>query len=229
MYPALKGTGTTLKLFGDSMVSHNITPPSLSRILDIAANFDDTVFVKLEELLKDPATIDPSDSDFSRLSQETRVPDDDLRYFMSLITFLYSKLDQSDPQKTVPILKDFIAESSDLEDASSLAKKMGGLLQYRDAYDAAIKHARLSQGFLPFVLEASSFVDLRTDFERDSNNKLTGNANSRIPVVQLMLRTDSLKENERHIVLQLDKSGVELLQAAIDEINHKIRILDSEG
>jgi hypothetical protein len=209
------------------MVHRTIQPPSLPVLLNVASEFDDSVFEAIGSILASPSSVDLSDSGFSELSSTTGVSEENLRYFMSFVSFLFTQVENVDRSDVRPMLEDFLNGVSELDDISRLASKFEELLQHRSAYDQAAKQARLTRGFLPFLLEASSFVDRRNDFERNSDNKLTGATVAEISIVQLMLTTDARNEAEKHIVVQLDKAGLEILENAISEIKQKIEILES--
>lgn len=209
------------------MALHNLTPPSLSRIVSTVAKFDDEVFKLVAELISGPTSTDLSEEDLSRLSRRTGVSEEDLGYFLSLISFLFVQTDGVEKQERLSAIGNFVEDVSEIDDPGSLANKLATLIENREAYDAAVKQNRLSRGFLPYLLEASSFVDLRTDFERDSKGELTGRKNSSIPVVQLMLVTDAFDESDRHVILQLDKSSIKKLKKAIQDVEVKIEILEN--
>ncbi len=213
------------------MVQRNIAPPSLAGLLHTVAKFDDSVFERIASELAKPTSTNLSDEQYQRLCSDSDVEEADLRLFISFISFLYSQTEGLEGDVTSP-LRDFLLGSVD-DDLKSeidrLSINISRLLNYRTSFESSEKRTRLTRGFLPFVIDSSSFVDLRTDFIRDRNGKLTGDIEKPVVIVQLMLTTDSLKEQERQTILQLDQDAVHQLQSTLNEILEKIRILgDSE-
>lgn len=208
----------------------SIMPPtSLGAIIARADSFGDDLFDALDELVSKPTSTEPSDRDIEKVAAEAEVSEDELRYFLSFLTFLYVQTEDTRENELQPQLSEFLREHGDLKDTERLTAQLKRLLSHRDAQIVAAKKARLSQGFLPNLVKASSFVDIRSDFERSKDGKLTGNVSTSIPVIQLALHTNSSRDFERDIVLQLDEKGMETIQEALNEINEKLKILSKKN
>lgn len=205
----------------------SIMPPTLDTIIAMAADFSDDVYQLLEGLVKKPNSIDPSDADITAVSRDANIPEDDLRYFLSFLSFLYVQTSDTAEDELETTLAEFLTEHGENVSVDRVAKKLVALLSYRDIQTNAAKRARLVEGFLPNLLEISSFVDVRKDFERDDEGNLSGKLGFSIPVIQLRLRTNSSRQDEREFVLQLDEKAIKRFEEAFVEIRTKIRILES--
>jgi hypothetical protein len=194
-------------------------------IISTAASFDEKTYKLLEQLVAQPASTDPEDSEIERISSATGVSQSDLRYFLSFLSFLFAQTEDTPPDELKDDLASFINEHGNGVDAATVAERLAQLLVHRDVQLAAAKRRRLSEGFLPNLLEVAHFVDLRSDFERNANCELTGKVIERIPVIQLSIRTNSMRDHESGLVLQLDADAIDQLQSALDEIKMKIEIL----
>ena len=203
----------------------SIVPPSLGAIISTAADYDEKTYEFLEQLVAQPASTDPEDYELERVSSVTGVPQTELRYFLSFLSFLFAQTEDTPPDELKDHLARFLSEHGNGVDASALAEKLAGLLVHRDVQLAAAKRRRLSDGFLPNLLEVEHFVDLRSDFERNANGELTGKVLERLPVIQLFIRTNSMRDHESGLVLQLDANAIDQIQSALDEIKIKIEIL----
>ncbi len=215
-------------IYGAIMASRKIAPPSLVEMLQTASEFEKNVFDSIAQVLSKPTSTNLTEEDVSKLVLETSIEENDIRYFISFVAFLYSELESASADEVRPMLESFLKEKGELDSdtANSLAKSIHKLLMYRREYDAEAKRQRLTRGFLPFLLGVYSFVDLRSSFDRNSDNTLSGTINSDIAIVQFLMRTDSNRDQDRDILIQLDASGLELLQKAIDEAKEKIDILE---
>lgn len=203
----------------------SIVPPSLGAIISIVSSFDQPTLSVLEQLISGPSSTDPDDSELDRVAAQTGVSQSDLRYFLSFLAFLFAQTEDTPPQELEHALTAFLAEHGNGIDAPALAQKLLVLLKHREVQRAAAKRRRLAEGFLPNLVEVSHFVDLRSDFERDANGELTGRVLDRIPVIQLAIRTNSIRDWESSLVLQLDAEAVDELQSALSEIQTKLQIL----
>lgn len=202
-----------------------IMPPTLPAIIASAADLDETAYARLEELVKQPTSTDPSDPDVARVAGEVGMVEDDLRYLLSFISFLFEQTSSTPVDELVPTLTAFISENSEISEPVALAEKLNRLLAHREVHLKAAKKARLTNGFLPNLLGLANFVDVRNDFERDSNGELTGKLLTPVPVIQILLRTNSPRPDERQIVLQLDEKSLDQIDKAIVEIRQKLAIL----
>ncbi|MCW2306751.1 hypothetical protein [Rhodobium gokarnense] len=202
-----------------------IMPPSLTEIIGAASGFDDELFELLDALVSKPTSTEPSETDIEAVAAQSDVPKDELEYFLSFLSFLYAQTSGTSQDELRPKLLEFLGEHGDLENPDRLAEKLLRLLSHRETQAAAAKKARLSLGFLPNLTGVASFVDLRSDFERDTNGKLTGRIMSSIPVIQIFLKTNSIRDCEREIVLQVDENNIDLIQETLDDVREKLRIL----
>jgi hypothetical protein len=210
----------------------SIMPPSLGAIIATADGFTETTYSLIEQLISKPTSTDPEDSELERVSKQTAVPQSELRYFLSFLSYLFAQTEDTPHGELIDSLTAFLNEHSDVVEAQSLAQKLARLLAHRDVQLAAAKRRRLADGFLPNLLEVAHFVDLRSDFERSSDGELTGKVLDRIPVIQLSIRTNSMRDSESGLVLQLDVEAIEQIQASLNEIKAKLEILrrtDSKG
>lgn len=211
------------------MVQRNIAPPSLPGLLHIVAEFEDSTFDRIATEISKPTSTTLTDEQFVRLSRETNVDEDDLRLFISFVTFLYEQTEGIEAGQLEDALLQFFEDAvgDDLQSkVQFLAKNISSLLSYREAFDAAEKRLRLTRGFLPFVLSSSSFVDLRPDFERGEDGKVRRVVSDPVKIVQLLIKTNSKRESESEITLQLDLPAVKQLQETLAEIVDKIEILE---
>lgn len=214
------------------MGQRKIAPPSISGLLGEIAGFSDSAFERIAAEIQKPASTDLGDERCEILSNEIGVATPDLRMFLSFISFLYDQTEGIEGDEVREMLVSFLRESLDenLEsDIPRLAEKISDLLQFRETYDASMKRKRLTRGFLPFVETSASFVDVRPDFVRDDEGKLTGELNDPLIVAQLLIATDSFKDNERQMVFQLDRAAAENLQETLAEILAKIAILEASN
>jgi hypothetical protein len=202
-----------------------IMPPSLEAIISTAASFGDDVYERLKLLIQEPESTDPTDGDLLEVANEVDVPAEDLRYFLSFMSFLFVQTDETPEDGIRSKLVEFLSENGEGVDVERLTDKLLLLLAHRDVQSAASKRARLTDGFLPNLLGLANFVDQRSDFERDSKGKLTGDVGLSIPVIQLAMRTSSSNPAEKEIILQLDKYSLDKLQDTLDEIQEKLKIL----
>lgn len=205
-----------------------IMPPTLDTIIETAAAFGEDVFKSIDELIQKPTWTDPSDADLSELSNASNVPEDDLRYFLSLLIFLFAKTEDIPDEELQSNLVTFITENSKVQDAEQLASKLSALLAHRGVRDAAAKRARLRNGLLPNIVGLVNYVDVRNDFKRDDAGNLTGELDDPIVIVQLGIQTDSSKPQERELILQLDERSLELLEECLDETRQKLNILSKK-
>lgn len=203
-----------------------IMPPTLEAIIATSANFDDEVYKLLEQLIQKPTSTDPIDSDILEVAHAANVSEEDLRYFLSFLSFLFAQTSDTANEDLKSKLNEFLVENGGDTDVDRVTDKLLKLLAHRDVQLAADKRTRLADGFLPNLLGAASFVDLRHDFERDSDGVLTGNLGSHIPVIQLEIRTNSSIPSQKMIVLQLDEKSLEQMQNILKEIRMKLDILD---
>lgn len=203
----------------------SIVPPSLGAIIAMASGFDEATYNQIEHLISRPTSTDPDDAEIDRVSSETGVSQSDLRYFLSFLSFLFAQTEDTPPDELKETLSSFLNEHGNGVDASNLADRFLGLLKHREVQRAAAKRRRLEEGFLPNLVDVAHFVDLRSDFERDADGILTGRVLHRIPVIQLALRTNSIRDWESSLVLQLDLEAVDELEAALSEIKAKLEIL----
>ena len=192
----------------------SIVPPSLGEIIATADGFSDQTYDLLEQLIRQPASTDPDEAELDRISKAAGVQASDLRYFLSFLSFLFAQTEDTGAEEVEASLNEFLAEHSKEIAVERLSRKLTGLLAHRDVLHAAAKRRRLRDGFLPNLLDVAHFVDLRSDFERNSKGELTGNIVDRIPVIQLALRTSSTRDFESELILQLDADAVEQFQAA---------------
>ena len=203
----------------------SIFPPSLGAIVELAHGFDEAQFDEIASVISQPSSTDPSDADVEALSGKLGITEDELRYFLSFLTFLFVQTQEVDAHDLPAALGEFLREHGKLEDPSHLAEQLSKLLEYRAEQSMASTRQRLMQGALPNLTFASSFVDLRTVFGRDSDGELDGNVGEKIPVIQLVMRTNSSKDFEREFILQLDETSLSNLKEVLSEIEMKIEIL----
>lgn len=202
-----------------------IMPPTLDTLIGTAASFDDAVFASINDLIQKPSSTDPSEADLSSLAETTGIDEDDLRYFLSFLAFLFAQTSDIADQDLHATLVAFIQENGDVEDPDRLATKLSALLAHRSVQDAAAKRARLRDGLLPNIVGLANFVDLRSDFKRNDDGELTGELGDAVPVVQLGIRTNSPKPHERELLIQLDERSLTKLEDCIKEIRQKLSIL----
>jgi hypothetical protein len=202
-----------------------IMPPTLDAIVTTASNLDDNAYDVLNKLVNQPSSTYPSDAELARAAKEAGVSEDEFRYFLSFLTFLYAQTSDIPAERLGETLRSFLTEQANIENVDRVVEKLLMLLTHREAHDSAVKRARLAEGLLPNLLDLGNYVDLRNDFERDDEGNLTGNMGTPIPIIQLGIKTNSSKQCERDIVLQLDEKALERLQICIDEIKEKLRIL----
>lgn len=210
------------------MVQRNIAPPSLPALLAAMADFDDAVFDRIANELEKPSSTNLAQDQFDKLANDVDQSEINIRLLMSLLSYLYGQTSGLTTAELKEALADYLSKSvSDdvMPKVERLADKLAHLLSFRSAYEASEKKQRLSRGSLPFVLASSSFVDLRTDFCRNDEGELTGEIADPIPVIQLMIGTDSRVEHEQNLVLQLDPDALNLLRSTLDEIQEKLTIL----
>ncbi len=205
-----------------------IMPPSLDTILAAAANYEAGVIKEIDKQLQRSSSTDPSDNELAVLSSATGVDEDELRYFLSFIAFLYLQTSDLADEEVLPTLVAFLEENIDSDEVGPLAEKLHSLLSHRDVQGNATKRARLRDGLLPNITGLANFVDLRSDFERDDSGDLTGRLGESVTIVQLGIRTNSAKQNERELLLQLDEKSLDKLQETIDEIRKKLSILSND-
>ncbi|MDJ0995624.1 MAG: hypothetical protein QNI90_18740 [Dinoroseobacter sp.] len=205
-----------------------IMPPTLDNIIETAAGFDDRTFALINELVQRPTSTDPSDADVSELSKASDVSEDDIRYFLSFLDFLFARTADIEPSDLDGTLVSFLEENGSLDDPTQLATRLANLLQHREIQDAATKQARLRDGLLPNITSLANFVDLRSDFKRDDNGELTGELGEAVTIIQLGIQTNSARENQRQLILQLDERTLGRLEDCISEIRKKLKILSDQ-
>lgn len=208
-------------------MSQNILPPTLPELVLIAANFDDQIFEKIGESIKRRQSTDFKKSEIEKIVAGTSSSVDDLQYFLALLSFLYAQMDAVQENEIDEQIKELLQTKGELDadKVERLTVKLSELLKFRDIHTAMENKLRLTRGFGPFVVGVSSFVDRRTDFNKDDDGKLTGKIDGEILVVQLGIATDSAKESERRIIVNLDEDAISLLREALDEIDEKLKIL----
>ncbi|UWR10627.1 hypothetical protein [Sulfitobacter mediterraneus] len=197
----------------------------MDTIIGTAAGFDDRVFQRVNELIQKPTSTDPSDADLKELSKSTGVMEDDLRYFLSFLAFLYAQTSDIPDGELTSTLVSFLAENGEVEDVETLASKLSVLLVHRAVQDAAAKKARLRDGLLPNIVNLANYVDLRSDFKRHDDGTLTGELGDAVSIIQLGIRTNSADPHERELVLQLDERSLGKLEECIKEIRKKLEVL----
>lgn len=210
------------------MVQRNIAPPSLPALLETMVGFEDHVFERIKVELRAPHSTNLTDEQFVALASDTGKSETDLRLLMSLLSFLYgqtSGLTESEVKGSLTGYLEKAVSQDQQSEVSGLVAKLSDLLNFRTCYEASEKKLRLTRGSIPFLLAAGSFVDLRADFGRKDDGTLSGEIVGQIPVVQLLIGTDSRVESEQNIVLQLDAEAVDLLQSTLDEIKEKLEIV----
>lgn len=207
----------------------DIMPPtSLEAIIGMAAGFDDTVYDQLNALVQKPTSTDPSDDDLRALTDAAGVPEKQVRYFLSFLDFLFSQTADIEPAELEATLVTFLTENGDVSEVERVAGKLKMLLSHRDVQETAEKLARLRDGLLPNITGLANFVDIRNDFGRDESGELNGMLGNAIPIIQLGIRTNSIKPHERELLLQLDEKSLDRLQDCIDEIRRKLEILSAK-
>jgi uncharacterized protein YfkK (UPF0435 family) len=215
-------------LKGLEHVQDILPPTSLEAIIGMAAGFDDNVYDQLNALVQKPTATDPSDDDLRALSDAAGVPEKQVRYFLSFLDFLFSQTADIEPSELESTLLAFLTENGDSSEVERVAGKLKMLLSHRDIQENAEKLARLRDGLLPNITGLANFVDIRNDFGRDEAGELNGMLGSAIPVIQIGIRTNSVKTHERELLLQLDEKALDRLQDCIDEIRKKLEILNAK-
>ncbi len=203
----------------------NFMPPSLGAVISIADGFSDAAYDQIADLVQKPKSTDPKESDLQAVCAATSIDPTDLRYVLSFLSFLYQQTDGTTDEELRTEVSEFLSEYGQLTDPSRLADKLAHLLKFKAVYHAANKLERMTKGFLPFLMDASSFVDMRSDFDRDNDGNLTGKTLGTIPIIQLQLSTDSPKAYERDFIVQLDEAGLETLETTLKDIRAKLGIL----
>ncbi len=206
-------------------MSNIIPPTSLDAIISLASSLNDNAFDLLEELLSLPTSTDPSEAELQEVADRTGEKIDDLRYFLSFLSFLFSQTSDIPDSELESTVSNFLEESGTLDDTARLTQRLVSLLAFREIHSNAVKKARLVEGLLPNIVDLANFVDTRSDFARGSDGKISGTVTSSVQVVQLAIRTNSADPSQREVILQLDERAIDKIQETIDEIREKISIL----
>lgn len=211
-----------------------LQPPSLIEVLAEIAILKDDQFKFLSDQIRDIDSFDTDRSRLKRISSQTNIDVDNLRLIMNGLAYLYKTIHRVniEPQKLSEVvgeLLDTLLIEEGIENHSAvlgsnkieLISRLEVLLQKTDTASNYAKYERLRWGFLPVILAAESFVDLRPNFSDDLNS-----IDELIPLVQFNLVTDSPNETYRNIVFQVDARALEVLKKAVERAEEKLKKLN---
>lgn len=206
---------------------HSVLPPTtLVQIMIMIAKLEDFQFDRIKAQILGPRSYEVSNAQREKLSFEIDIPDESLGYLFSGLSFLYRQLKPMPGEtqaelnaKIERVLSDLRVPEKDV-DKSLLARRLSQLLAYGRNHQLHMKVARLEEGFIASVVGVSSFVDLRPSFT-DDRTEIDGF----VPIVQLMISTDSPRSHETQVVFQLDLESLETLKSAIDDVDRKLNVL----
>nr|WP_319516579.1 hypothetical protein [uncultured Cohaesibacter sp.] len=213
------------------MVTQTIVPPTLSKIISIADSFDEKVYARLAELIQLPTSTDPTDEVIESFCADTKVDEVELRYFLSFLAFLIAQTADANVSDLKTTIVPFLQENGEIseERVDILSDNLIKLLYFREIQFAAAKKERLRRGFLPNIIGISSFVDIRSDFKNYENGELTGEIVGEIYTIQLSIKTNSITDGEKAIVVQVQDEDLDKIEKDIARIRKKIQILKSRN
>ncbi|GEM_PF-6581810 len=203
---------------------------SLAGILTLLAGLNDEQFSAIKQAVGGARSFEIGPGLVSRLGDETGLSVATISQLTSAFGFLYRHVqdlierDQAAFEQQVEKFVSDLDLSTYLEpdELASLLSRLRGVLRYAENHERFLKVSRLEGGFLPRLVSASSFVDLRPSF--DANRTMI---ECLVPLVQVNFRTDSQRDDEANLVLQLDLQGLEILRRLIEDVDAKVKVLKS--
>jgi hypothetical protein len=211
---------------------HSVLPPaSLAQIVALLSSLDEQQFGLLKTATGSARSFELPASARDRLSSDLKLSQETISYVLSALSFLYRQL-RPDPaedestfvEKVTSVLEDL--KISDAPNASfdSVRTRLVTLLQYSKNHELFLKVSRLEAGFIASLTGAASFVDLRPSFSVDRTE-----VEGYVPVIQMNISTDSLRNFESQLVFQLDLEGLEIMKKAIADIDTKLAVLRKQS
>jgi hypothetical protein len=207
-----------------------VSKNSLTGILATISELKDEQFSLLESAVSGPRSFEIGYGKSAALSSDLGMAPTTVGQLTSALGFLYRNIQdlaERDPlaleQKIDEMLVDLdLNEQVSPEMFSLLSTRLKRVLRFADNHERFLKVSRLEAGFMPRLVASSSFVDLRPSFDADRSA-----IECLVPLVQINLQTDSQRDDEANLILQLDLQGVEILRRLIEDIDAKVRVLKS--
>lgn len=202
---------------------------SLTGILVGLSEINDEHFRLLEESFTSEKSFDIGAAERARLATEISKPQALVAHFANALGFLYRHVqDRGAPDQNIrDVVADVlieldVADFIEERQVVRLTDRLAQVLRPSQNHERYLKVSRLESGFLPRLVSASTFMDLRPGFDAGRTT-----VECLVPLVQLNITTDSGRPDEANMIVQLDLKGVEILRQTLDDVDAKIRAINS--
>ena len=206
-----------------------LTSPGVARAFSALAAISDSEFDQLRGALSGRRSFSLTEDMLREISEKIGIDEKTLAVLTVALASIYEGVveDEDDNFDSSDFLRSLLGslELSDDDVAKEeIVRRLQVLLKKSSNHERFKKIKRLEAGFLPNLLDANSFVDLRPNFN-ETRTAIEG----LIPVIQLNLITNSGDPGLSSITLQLAPEDLRLLQEKLNEAAQKISALRAQG
>jgi hypothetical protein len=212
-----------------SQASLEIFPHSFEVVVGEIGSLSDQAY---ETLRADVEGEDAFTSDTvrcQRLSPLLELAPEDVGLVLAALEFLYERIKNLQPSKQASeMIRRFVDGFEEVkltpDVRAKLIDRLIELTAQKERVELARKIRRLRTGFLDNATAFSTFVDLRPDFNSDYES-----VRSLVPIIQLMISTDSDDPARQHFVFQMDERRLAGLKDVLDKAEKKLKTLQTKG